>query len=599
VLRRVRLLLVGCLWVAAGCQTPAGAGTPAAPAPAPSSKPAAAPLRLTIAGTNDWHGWLMPHEHRAKDGTLVEEGGIALYGGALGVLRGESGGHLLVLDAGDVFQGTLASNIGEGAAMVDAFNALGVDAAAIGNHEFDYGPVGPAVVPQSPGDDPVGALRARMAQARFPFLAANIVDARTGKPPPWLGSGTLLRDVGGIRVGIIGLTTTETPRATNPLNVAGLRFLPLAPSARAAAERLRAQGADVVVVVAHAGGKCNDLKNPNDVSGCDAGAEIFSMLEELPPGTVDAVVAGHVHRPVGHFVHGTPVIETSALGRSFGVITLALDPVTRRPIPGQTRIEAEVALCEKVVEGTARCDPDALRSGRPLVPGSFHGQPLRRDSKLEAVLAPSLAAVAQLQTRPLGVEVPSALGRAGRGESPLGSTAADALRRMEAADIAILNPGGLRADLAAGPLTYGRLYETFPFDNAVATLKLTPQEVRALLEALLAHGRTPQQSGLRMEVGVCPAGLRLLGVTLPDGTPLVDGRLYRVVLPDYLALGGDGLEAFMAGLPPDRRDLGERRPLNMRDALAEDLTRRGEPLVAPKAGRTSMVQGAAARCPAG
>ncbi|HMK74508.1 MAG TPA: 5'-nucleotidase C-terminal domain-containing protein, partial [Myxococcaceae bacterium] len=506
---------------------------------------------------------------------------------------------VLLFDAGDLFQGTLVSNLSEGSVVIDAFNAIGYDAAAIGNHEFDYGPVGPAVVPQSPGDDPVGALRARMAQARFPFLAANIVDARTGKPPPWLGSGTLLRDVGGIRVGIIGLTTTETPRATNPLNVAGLRFLPLAPSARAAAERLRAQGADVVVVVAHAGGKCNDLKNPNDVSGCEAGAEIFSMLEELPPGTVDAVVAGHVHRPVGHFVHGTPVIETSALGRSFGVITLALDPVTRRPIPAQTRIEAEVALCEKVVEGTARCDPDALRSGRPLVPGSFHGQPLRRDSKLEAVLAPSLAAVAQLQTRPLGVEVPSALGRAGRGESPLGSTAADALRRMEAADIAILNPGGLRADLAAGPLTYGRLYETFPFDNAVATLKLTPQEVRALLAALLAHGRTPQQSGLRMEVGVCPAGLRLLGVTLPDGAPLVDGRLYRVVLPDYLALGGDGLEAFMAGLPPDRRDLGERRPLNMRDALAEDLTRRGEPLVAPKAGRTSMVQGAAARCPAG
>ena len=597
-LRRVRLLVVGCLALGASCHTPASGGPAAAPPSAAGRPPASAPLRLTIAGTNDWHGWMMPHEHRARDGSTVEEGGIALYAGALGILRAEASGHLLVLDAGDVFQGTLASNIGEGAAMVDAFDALGVDAVSVGNHEFDYGPVGPAVVPQSPGDDPVGALKARMAQAHFPFLAANIVDAHTGQHPAWLGSGTLLREVGGIRVGIIGLTTTETPRATNPLNVAGLRFLPLAPVARSAAERLRAQGADVVVVVAHAGGRCNDLRDPNDISGCEAGAEIFAMLEELPPGTVDAVVAGHVHRPVGHFVRGTPVIETSALGRSFGVISLTLDPVTRRPIPGTTRLEAEIALCERVVEGTARCDAEALRSGRALVPGTFHGQPLRRDARIEALLAPSLAAVAQLQTRPLGVEVPAALGRSGRGESPLGSTTADALRRMEGADIAILNPGGLRADLAAGPLTYGRLYETFPFDNAVATLKLTPAEVRGLLEALLAHGRTPQQSGLRLEVAACPSGLRLLGVTLSDGSPLVEGRFYRMVLPDYLALGGDGLEAFMAALPPERRDLGERRPLNMRDALAADLGRRGEPLVAPKAGRT-VVQSGAARCPSG
>jgi 5'-nucleotidase len=97
-------------------------------------------------------------------------------------------------------------------------------------------------------------------------------------------------------------------------------------------------------------------------------------------------------------------------------------------------------------------------------------------------------------------------------------------------------------------------------------------------------------------VAACPEGLKVMDVSLSDGSALQDGRLYRVVLPDYLARGGDGLIAFMGALPADRRDLGEQRPQNLRDALAADLSRRGQPLVAPPPGRTQVVNGNAARC---
>jgi 5'-nucleotidase len=558
--------------------------------------PVAAPLHLTIVGTNDWHGWAQPHQARAPDGSVVEEGGLSLYASVVKQLRAETGGRLLVLDAGDVFQGTLVSNLSEGAVMVDAFNALGMDAVAVGNHEFDYGPVGPAVVPTKPGDDPVGALKARIAQAHFPFLAANVVEADTGLPPAWLGSGTAMRDVGGVRVGLIGLATPQTPKSTNPINVAGLRFLPLAPAAKAAAEKLRAQGADMVVVVAHAGGHCDDLADPNDVTTCRPGEEIFAMLNQLPPDTVDAVVAGHTHRAVGHFVRGTPVIETSALGRSFGIISFELDPKTRRPIPGATSIQADMPLCERVTEGTVRCDSSVLGTGKPLVPASFRGSALHKDAAMEALLAPAIARVAAAQAQSLGVEVPVLLHRDSNAESALGSATADVLRQMEGADVALLNSGGLRADLVAGPLTYGHLYETFPFDNAVATLKLNAGELRALLEAMLDHGRMPQQSGLKLAVAACPKGLQLLSVTLADGTALADGRVYRVVLPDYLARGGDGLEAIMGALPAERIDIGERRPVNLRDALAAYLVKRGQPLTAPRPGRTEVVRGKTANC---
>ena len=585
-----RLVLLASLCAALACETP----TPAAART--GSTPAAPPLPFTILGTNDWHGWAEPHQARGPDGSSVDEGGLSLYASVVKLLRAETGGRLLVLDAGDIFQGTMVSNLSEGAVMVDAFNALGMDAVAVGNHEFDYGPVGPSVVPTKPGEDPFGALKARIAQAHFPFLAANVVDAATGTAPAWLGSGTVMRDIGGLRVGIIGLATPETPRTTNPINVASLRFLPLAPAAKAAAERLRAQGAEVVVVVAHAGGRCDDLKDPNDGTHCHPGEEIFAMLAQLPRGTVDAVVAGHTHRAVGHFVNGTPVIETSALGRSFGVISLQIDPKTRRPIASATRIEAEVPLCERVVEGSVRCDASVLGSGKPLMPGSYHGQALHRDQAMEALLAPALARVAAAQAQSLGVEVPVTLRRDSTGESSLGDSTADALRQMEGADVALLNSGGLRADLTAGPLTYGHLYETFPFDNAVATLQLTAAELRGLLKAILAHGRVPQQSGLKLAVAACPGGLEVMDLRLSDGAALADGRLYRVVLPDYLARGGDGLEAFMGTLPAKQLDLGERRPLNLRDALAADLERRGRPLTAPPPGRTELLRGSATRC---
>src|SRR5262245_34625465 len=129
---------------------------------------------LTVIGTGDLHGYL------DGDGGA---GGAALLGGYLTVLRRA---HAVVLvDAGDLFQGTLVSNLAEGAPVVRAMNALGYQAAALGNHEFDYGPVGPDAVARSPDQDPQGALRARAREAKFRLLGANIVDESTGRPVTW------------------------------------------------------------------------------------------------------------------------------------------------------------------------------------------------------------------------------------------------------------------------------------------------------------------------------------------------------------------------------------------------------------------------------
>src|SRR5687767_10145413 len=164
-------------------------------APGTSGKTQGAAVTLSIVGTNDLHGGVLPAEGR---------GGLAWLGGYVNNLRAaraRDGGAVLLIDAGDMWQGTLESNLDEGATVVAAYNALGYTAAAVGNHEFDFGPAGPAATPRNASDDPRGALKARATEATFPFLAANLIDTSTGWPVAWPNvKPSAIVEVSGVKV---------------------------------------------------------------------------------------------------------------------------------------------------------------------------------------------------------------------------------------------------------------------------------------------------------------------------------------------------------------------------------------------------------------
>ncbi|HYV50159.1 MAG TPA: bifunctional UDP-sugar hydrolase/5'-nucleotidase [Myxococcaceae bacterium] len=553
------------------------------------------PIRLTLIATNDVHGWIYPQKYKLPDGTEGSEGGMAAFAGYVSILRKKNPTGTLLLDAGDMFQGTLASNLTEGSVVIQAMNRLGYTAATIGNHEFDYGPEGPSPVATRPEQDPFGALEARLKEARFPVLSANIAEAETGGRPKWLGNpGTLILEMKGLRIGLIGLTTPSTPTVTNPVNVQSLRFGALAPEAEASSRMLRDRGAEVIIGIVHAGGKCAKWDDPKDLSSCDrAHGEVFEMLDNIPPHTLDAVVAGHTHAPMGHFVNGTPVVETWGLGRYFSVIDLAVDPVKHRVMEDKTRIIPLVPICEKVDEKSLSCNPKSLkeRSDVKLVQTAFMGEPVALDDGMTALMAPTLAKVEDLQNRPLGVTAAAPLTRSYESESALGMVLADALREREKADIALLNPGGLRADLKAGELRYGDLYEVIPFDNTVATVTLSYEELRRLLNA--AYGSRKgvfQVSGLKIQLAKCPSEARLRGFTLENGKPLKQDKKYKVVMPDFLARGGDGLGPVMSSIAPESVDMGMQREDNFRDALvAYWQGKKNTTLQVPKPGRVQFV----------
>src|SRR5262249_26329075 len=131
-------------------------------------------------------------------------------------------------------------------------------------------------------------------------------------------------EVAGVKVGIVGVTTESTPRTTISSNFAGLAMAPLAATIASEAAALRAAGATVVVVAAHAGGDCKKLDDPHDLSSCDDG-EICRALRDVPAGAVDVVVGGHTHQGVAHEVNGVAVIQSYAEGRAFGRVDLQID----------------------------------------------------------------------------------------------------------------------------------------------------------------------------------------------------------------------------------------------------------------------------------
>ncbi len=520
---------------------------------------------ISVIGTNDLHGQL--------DRLPVFAG----YLTNLRRARAHDGGVLLV-DAGDMFQGTLESNLNEGAAVISIYNALDYQAATVGNHEFDFGPVGPASVVEKPGQDPRGALKARLAQARFPFVVANLDRAKDHQLVAWpntrrsvlleIGgrgdrsssrlSGAKL-DVAGVKIGLVGVTTEETPRTTMPANFAGLEVAPLADVIAARSAALRRKGAVAVVVLAHAGGRCERFDDPDDLSSCVADEELFRLARALPPGAVDVLVGAHTHRDIAHRVNGIAIIESGSGGREFGRVDLVVDPVAHRVI------ERRIFPPHRVCSGPG--------PGASCAPGDYEGAPVVPDPSIEKLTEGPRQQARELREQSLGVTVTSKLVASRTEESALGNLVADLMRAARpACDLALTNGGGLRADLPAGDLTYGVLYQVIPFDNRFATVRMTGRQLRQMVTTnLTGGGGIFSLSGIRV-VARCRAGGLEVNLVRDDGRPITDDQQLVVLTNDFLASGGDGvLQPLELPASAITLDSGP----TIRDAVAAELRRRG------------------------
>lgn len=502
-------------------------------------------MTLTILSTNDLHGQLDPllQHTRALPSRRFRVGGAGALAAAVAELRRTAPGPVLLLDAGDFMQGTLLSNQSQGLPMRDLMGLIGYDAVAIGNHEFDFGPAA--------GGDPAdlrGALKAWTGGASFPVLAANITRPDGGAPAWPNVRPSVLLDRGGVKVGVVGLSTPSTPSVTMAGAVEGLRFGPMLPAAKREAAALRRRGARVVVLLVHAGGGCTG----REAATCKG--EAFSdLLDGLTPGLVDAVVMGHGHKSIWHRYRGMLVTEACSRGVAVGRLRLTLDRATGEVLPGQSQALPPHPVCHDIFSGTDGCDPGRAAPDA----GVTQGPALARHRSLVQMAE----AVVRRHRQKLGNREGRVIGRLARpllhslaGASGPGLLAAQAmLAAVPGADFSLLNPRAVRADLPAGEVTFGRLYSALPFDNRLATVQATPAQLRLLLDAGKGYrGDIFQVAGLRLTAR-CGRPPVIAGITHLDGRPLQPGKLYTVVITDFLLSGGDGLGKVLEKIPAARK----------------------------------------------
>lgn len=452
--------------------------------------PAQDSVHVRVLAMTDFHGALESRASRSQDGRLL--GGAAVLKAAMDSAEARCACLTLRIDAGDQMQGTLVSNLFYGASTVEALNLIGLDAAAIGNHELDWS---------------VDTLRQRMREAEYPWLAANVFDSATGRRPDWARPYHIIERAG-LRVAVIGFVTASAKTLVYAPNVAGLEFREGADAIADVVTAVRAESPDLTILTAHAGVRC-------DGDACRG--EILSLARGLDPEDVDLIVAGHPHTVVVTEENGIPIVQAGANGTSLGVIDLV------RVDGGPWRVQAKVL---RVFADQVTPDASVLAAIAQYRP--------RADSLANR----HIATLAEPATK-------------GRGEGPLGNMIADAQRAATSADVAIMTNGGIRTSLPAGPVTYGMLYAVQPFDNRMVRITITGRDLRRLLEQVLEGAHV---SGVEIRFDPArPSGRRIIDVTLADGRRLADDEVYSLGVSNFLAEGGDGL-VMLRDLP--REDMG-------------------------------------------
>lgn len=537
-----------------------------APAWAQPSEPA----RVRLIAFNDFHGHLLPgdltiavpHPDDSGRTLAVRSGGAAFLAARIAELRREQPASV-VISTGDLIGASpLVSALFRDEPTIEVMNEIGVDVNAVGNHEFDQGVAelrrlvagGCAATPRgefATCAHPTG----RYEGARFPFLAANVIDRDGGT----LFAPYLVKVFDGVRVGFIGAVTRSTPGIVMPRGIAGWRFLAEAATLNRYAAELRAQGVQAIVAIVHEGGDSD-----GGIDDCtDPRGEIFDIVRRLDKA-IDVVLSAHTHRAYNCTIDGRIVIQGASFGRLVSVVDLEIDRASG-----------------DVIRSSARNLPVPNdRNDGPEVLAAF--PPLRPVPRVAALIAHYAERAAPLADRPVGriagafTRLPSA-----GGDHAAGRLVADAhlaATRLHGAQIAFTNPGGIRTDLAPrtpdGAVSYGDLFAMQPFGNTLVTMTLTGAQLERIIEAQWrpdgervrflqpSAGFTYAWSaGRRRGARIVPGSIRL------DGRPIRPDDRYRVTVNSFLAAGGDGFRLFREG----RDRVGG--PLDI-DALAEFIRTR-------------------------
>jgi 5'-nucleotidase len=527
-------------------------------APAPPG-----PVEVKLIAFNDFHGNLQPpkssidHPAPGPEAVRVPAGGAAYLASAIQDLRARNPNNLVV-SAGDMIGASpLVSALFLDEPTIHAMNLIRVDYNAVGNHEFDRGQA--ELLRMQKGGCEKNSVRQPCAVepfpgARFGFLAANVVRQDGSTLFPAYAIRTFGKGRSQVKVAIIGMTLKDTPTVVTPAGVAGLSFRDEADTVNALVPRLRSEGADAIVVVVHQG--VYSKLGYNDQSCGAIEGDLLPILDRLDPA-VDVVVSGHTHHAYvcdyGRINPARPILLTSgaSYGRLVTDIDLTIDPAAGRVTAKRAR---NIVVQSEAFTGS--------RGETPLT-----------DAVPRYAAEPAVAALVDRYVKAAEPIAARAVGRlAGpalkenneHGESVLGNLIADAQLAATKGPasgngrVALMNPGGIRADLVPAPdggISFGQLFAAQPFANMMVVKSLTGRQLRTVLEQQFASGSNSVANpyilspshNLRFAYDLSkPEGQRIVLLTV-DGQPVRDEAVYRVAMNNFLAGGGDNFTLFKEG----------------------------------------------------
>ncbi len=528
-------------------------------------------IRVQLIAFNDFHGNLeAPSGSNGRirvpasdGGTMdVNAGGATYLAHHIEKLREENPNNTVVISAGDLIGASpLVSGIFHDEPTIDVMNMIGLDINSVGNHEFDEGST-ELLRMQYGGCHTQDGCQASpsFTGAKFKFLSANVfTDVASRKT---LLPAYDIREFQGAKVAFIGMTLEGTPQIVTPAGVAGLTFQDEADTVNALVPELKQQGVEAIVVVIHEGGL-----QPGLYDGCDGiSGPIVDIVERLD-AEVDVVASGHTHQAYNCVINGKRVTSAASYGRLVTDIDLVLDPVSHDVVEANahnvivTRDTVNVPVDDFVKSVITKAAPlrDRVIGNTPV--------------ELKAPVRPL----------PAGTS----------GESVLGNVIADAMLaatsdpRLGGAVIAFQNPGGVRADINAGDITYGEVFAVQPFANNLVTLTLTGAQLDTLLEQQFQSTGPlilqPSQGFAYTWKDSAPMGEKVdpASITL-NGTLIDPAANYRVTVNNFMASGGDGY----AVLPQGKDHLTGVIDLDALDAY----TRTNNPLTPPALGRITRVE---------
>ncbi|MFI5843372.1 bifunctional metallophosphatase/5'-nucleotidase [Catenuloplanes sp. NPDC051500] len=547
----------------------------------PSSAPAGSPGALTpvsvtynngggktVKGSflsyNDFHGAIDPPTGSSGLITGVPAGGVEYLATSLKKLRAEAKaegrGRSITVGAGDLIGASpLVSAAFHDEPTIELMDEVGLDISSVGNHEFDEG-VSELIRLNRGGCHPVDGCQDGdgFAGARFTYLAANTVYKKSGLPilPP-----VEVRLVDGVPVGFVGMTLEGTPGIVNPAGIKDVSFLDEVETANKWGGLLRAFGVKSLVLLLHEGGQQNSPPATPVLSDCaNFSGPVVDIVKGLRP-EFGLVVSGHTHRYYTCALPnsgGAQTVVTSA--GSNGTLITDIDYSLDKRTGRFAEIVARNVIVEngiKNADGTWQTDP----AGAPV------RNPALVDPAAKRIADKYRAAVAPIANRVVG-SITATISRdvGANQESPLGDVIADAqlaYTQANGAQIALMNPGGIRAALpydsqtggeAPGQITYGEAFTVQPFNNLVVTQTFTGAQLKDVLEQqFVGFGGQTSQRVLQVSAGLtysftstAAAGSRVSALAL-NGVPIDPAATYRVTTNDFLANGGDGFTNLTLG----------------------------------------------------